>query len=128
MRQTIDSFGNFGRSRKEPLDGTDVSGILRTTQRQIGFIGENDFAVCVGDEQAFGRSVGQCLGDIIARFLSGEIEKSRGISKQSNHAANGEQGEQTDGETSRVLLWQERERGRRTDQQQRQHEHKARTA
>ena len=77
LRETIDRFGNVGRARKQPLDGTQVRRALGGGERAIGVVGVEDARMGVGDDQAIVVAVRDRLRGVRAGRRGPRIEAGR---------------------------------------------------
>ena len=93
-------------------------------ERHIGFVGIDDTRVALGDEETFAAAIGNQLGDVVARRLTGELHETNGKGEQRDHADNGEESEKPDRQPPGLGLRQQGESGCGTDEQDRKKQNK----
>ena len=93
LRETVDRFGNVGRARKQPLDGTQVRRALGGGEGAIGVVGVEHARMGVGDDQAIVVAVRDRLRGVQPAGAARELKQAEGVHQEPEHAENRQYGD-----------------------------------
>ena len=125
LGEAVDRLGHVGSAREGALHGAQIGQRPRARETEISVVGINDAAVVLDHREPLAGGVGDRLGEIVAGPLPAELDGPDGEGEDEEHAGHGEDGKQPEDQRLRLVVGDDAQADRRSDEQSREEQEEA---